>query len=54
MPGGGKERKDVGDEVEFSFGQPVPICEVCREVDLFRSVGMVYGEDYNVMWILLH
>ncbi len=33
--GGGNKPKDMGDEVAFSFGQPVFICKVCCRVDLF-------------------
>ena len=64
--GGGKECKDMEDGVAFSFSQPVPICGVCREVDLFHrpernfgflihqpDVGMVDVEEYEAMWVLL-
>ena len=63
---GGEECKDTGDEVMFGIGQPGPVHEVCREVDLFcqpergfsflehpSTVGMVDAEDYKAMWILL-
>jgi hypothetical protein len=62
---GSKEHEDIGDEVAFSFGQLVPICEVFRELNFFShpersfgflvqlpNVGMVDGEEYNTMWVL--
>jgi hypothetical protein len=37
------EQKDMGNEVAFSFGRPVSICEVRQEVDLFRHPERCFG-----------